>query len=268
MVVSLHLNYKCKTMAKGNAISGKIRGKLGSQVYRIEAGKQIISEYNPTKQDRNSDKQIMQRSKIALANQISRQFDWVDLVGLSTNRKTARNAFVGNMVHHTTAIITSPEQAEATADLSALKLSYGAFVNTDSTNIDNVSESGSVVNSRITFPEDTEVKRYLLYVLPVRDVPNPIMGAFLNRVKGISAEVVGGAACRASAVVNASAVITGITGYAYAVPMIPNTLKKRVIYNTLLTREVANRITAEVQVELARAGMFGDTIFLGSVHWV
>lgn len=268
MVVSLHQNYKCKTMAKGNAISGKIRGKLGSQVYRIENGEQIISEYNPSKQDRNSDKQIIQRSKIALVNQISRQFDWVDLVGLSTNRKTARNAFVGNMVHHTTAVITSPEQATATADLSALKLSRGAFVNTDSTNIDNVSERGSVVNSRITFPEDTEVKRYLLYVLPVRDVPNPIMGAFLDSVKGVSVEVVGGTACRAQAVINASTVITGITGYAYAVPVIPNTLKKRVIYDKLLSTAVANTITAETQIELARADMFGDTIFLGSVHWV
>lgn len=255
-------------MAKGYGLTGKIQGKLGSKVYRIEAGEQIISEYNPTKQDRNSDKQIIQRSKIALVNQISRQFDWVDLVGLSTNRKTARNAFVGNMVHHTTAVITSPEQATATADLSALKLSKGVFVNTESSDINNISERGSWVNSRITFPEDTEVKRYLLYVLPVLDVPNPVMGAFLDSVKGISAEVVGGAACLASAVINASMVITGITCYAYAVPVIPNTLKKRVIYDKLLSTTVANAITAEAQIELARADMFGDTIFLGSIHWV
>lgn len=250
-------------MAIGYGLTGKIRGKLGAQVYRIEAGKQIISEYNPEKQDRKSNKQIMQRSKVALVNQLSRQFDWEQLTGLSTNRSEARRLFVGNIIANTTAVMDGPEKAVATVDLTALSLSRGANVNVDTMSINSVSAHGTQANSSILFGNGSEVKRYILTALPVRMVPNPIHGAFEDSVYALSAEVVAGQPCQASAILNPSTMATELYLYCYAVPIIPNTLKKRVAYGKALDATVDGKISAEAWVTLARADVFGATIYLG-----
>lgn len=252
-------------MAKGYGLTGKIRGKLGSKVYRIEAGEQIISEYAATKQDRKSNKQIMQRSKVTLANQISRQFRWEELVGLSTNRSKARRMFVGNVIKHTTAVIEDESRVTATADLTALQFSVGGNVLVDAQSINKVSQSGTVVNALMTFNEQSGVVRYLLLCLPVRDIPNPVMGAFEDAFVGMSEEVTAGQVCRATAVMNPSVVATGYHIYAYAVPFIPNTLKKRVIYSELFDTSVAGEVSVEALVELARADIYGATIYLGNI---
>lgn len=254
-------------MAKGYGLTGKIRGKLGSNVYRIEAGEQIISEYNPTKQDRKSDKQIIQRSKMALANEISRQFQWHELTGLSTNRSKARRMFVGDIARTATATMVDTSKATATASFDAIKFSRGAVVNVDDIQIDSVAEHGTVLNSRIVFGPGSGVVRYMLLGLPVRDIPNPIMGAFLDGLSSMSAEVTEGQGARAMVVMNASTLVTGIHIYAWAVPVIPNTLKKRVIYDKVLDTSTVGQITAEAWVELARAELFGDTIYLGNIAY-
>lgn len=254
-------------MAKGYALSGKIRGKLGSNVYRIEAGEQIISEYNPAKQDRKSDKQIIQRSKIALANEISRQFRWHELTGLSTNRSKARRMFVGDIARTATAIMVDESKATATASFEAIKFSRGAFVNVDNMSINKVADRGTVLNSLLTFSENSGVVRYMLLGLPVRDVPNPITGAFLDGLSSMSGEVVAGQPTTAQVILNYSTVVTGLHIYAWAVPVIPNTLKKRVIYDKVLDTTTVGQITAEAWVELARADLFGDTIYLGNIAY-
>lgn len=254
-------------MAKGYGLTGKIRGKLGSKVYRIEAGEQIISEYAATKQDRKSNKQIMQRSKIALANQISRQFRWEELAGLSTNRSKARRMFIGNVVKHTTAVMEDDSRAEATADLTALKFSVGGNVLVDSKSTNKIAERGTWYNAQVTFNEGSGVVRYLLLCLPVQDVPIVPVGPFEDAFVAMSEEVVPGTVCRASAAMNYSTLITGVHVYGYAVPIIPNTLKKRVIYNNVLDASTVGEISAEALVELARADIYGATIYLGNIAY-
>lgn len=254
-------------MAKGYGLTGKIQGKLGSKVYRIEAGEQIISEYNPTKQDRKSNKQILQRSKIALANQISRCAVWTDLVGLSNNRSAARRLFVGNIVKNTTAVMDGDDKAVATADLAAIIFSKGSDVLVDSQSINKIAEHGTLVNSQMTFNEESGVARYILMCLPMRDVPNPTLGAFSDIFVGVSDEVVIGQVCRATAVMNYSTLLTGYHVYVYAVPIIPNTLKKRVIYNKVVSGETAGQFSADAMVQLARSDMFGATQYLGVIAY-
>lgn len=252
-------------MAKGYGLTGKIQGKLGSKVYRIEAGEQIISEYNPNKQDPKSDKQVIQRSKIALANQISKQFPWEYIAGLSKNRTKARNDLFGIIVNNTTAVMDGEQKAVATCDLSALRFSNGAGVLVDSFSINKIAESGTRCNAQLWFNEDAGVARYMLLCLPVRDVPNPQTGIFESSFMGMSEEVVPGTVTRASAVMNYSALVTGYHVQCYAIPVVPNTLKKRVIYNNVLTAGDNADITAEALVELARADLYGATIYLGQL---
>lgn len=252
-------------MAKGYGLSGKIQGKLGSKVYRIEAGEQIISEYNPNKQDAKTDKQVKQRSKIALANQISKQFPWEYIAGLSKNRTKARNDLFGIIVNNTTAVIEADHKAVATCDLSALRFSNGAGVLVDSFGINQIAQSGTRCNAQIWFNENAGVSRYMLLCLPVRDEPNPQTGIFESSFMGMSEEVVAGAATRASAVMNYSTLVTGYHVQCYAIPIVPNTLKKRVIYNSVLQGGNNAIITAEALVELARADIYGGTIYLGQL---
>lgn len=252
-------------MAKGYGLTGKIQGKLGSKVYRIEAGEQIISEYNPNKQDPKSDKQVKQRSKIALANQISRQFPWEYIAGLSKNRTKARNDLFGIIVSNTTAVMDGEQKAVATCDLSALRFSNGGSVLVDSFSINQIAERGTRCNAQLTFNENAGVARYMLLCLPVRDAPNPQVGPFEASFMGMSEEVVPGTVTRASAVMNYSALVTGYHVQCYAIPIIPNTLKKRVIYNEVLQAGDNADITSEALIELARADLYGATIYLGQL---
>lgn len=254
-------------MAIGYGLTGKIRGKLGAQVYRIEAGKQIISEYNPEKQDRKSDKQIKQRSKVAIVNQLSKQFDWEQLTGLSTNRSEARRMFVGNMIANTSAVMDGPEKAVATVDLTALKLSKGAEVNVDSKSINRIGIGQTLANSSITFDSGSGVARYILTVLPTYIVPNPNVGAFMDSKSSLSQEVVAGQSCAATVIINQSTVATNTRLYCYAVPIVPNTLKKRVTYSAVLEAPQSGVISAEAWITLARADLFGATIYLGALDF-
>ena len=255
------------TMAKGYGLTGKIRGKLGSKVYRIEAGEQIISEYADTRQDRKSNKQIMQRSKIALANQVSIQFDWVELVGLSPNRSKARRLFVGNIVNNTSAVMDGESKAVATLDFSGLKFSKGCTVNVDAMSINKVAAVGTKANSQITFPESTNVAKYILIGFPVLITPPAGVPPYTYSIFAESEDVTPGEVCRATMVLNYSTLVTGYYIYCYAVPIVTNTLEKRVKYSKIIDASTAGILSADTMVSLARADLFGETIYLGQLTY-
>lgn len=55
---------------KLNGIIGKGTGKLGSSVFAISGGSQIVREYNPVVSNPNTDAQVAQRAKLKLMSQI------------------------------------------------------------------------------------------------------------------------------------------------------------------------------------------------------
>lgn len=56
---------------KLNGIIGKGTGKLGSSVFAISGGEQIVREYNPVVSNPNTEAQIAQRAKLKLTSQLA-----------------------------------------------------------------------------------------------------------------------------------------------------------------------------------------------------
>lgn len=82
---------------------GKFRGKVGATVFRTEAGiGQIASEYNPNPKNPRTMLQTRQRTKMNLAGLISKMTPFEVIAGLGSNGRTARAAFVSNILKKAT----------------------------------------------------------------------------------------------------------------------------------------------------------------------
>lgn len=82
---------------KLNGIIGKGSGKLGSSVFAISGGSQIVREYNPVVSNPNTDAQVAQRAKLKLMSQLGA----VLAPAMGFNKQglvSARNQFVSKNI--------------------------------------------------------------------------------------------------------------------------------------------------------------------------
>lgn len=246
-------------MAKGYGLSGKIQGKLGSKVYRIEAGEQIISEYNPNKQDAKTEKQIIQRTKMLEANAVSKRFPWECIVGYSTNKSKARNAFVKDIIKNTV-VTKNNDSYIGLVNLGDISLSNGVQVMYNSLSVTKFSVEGQQsINAQLRVPPNSPVFRFLFVTLYDDRTGNGLRMAQYN----ISAERNQSNICTASIVLNETGLITAGSCYSYAIPICVDNLDKRVIYGRFLNTSHNGDITAETLVSFARANMFAASLYAG-----
>lgn len=250
-------------MAKGYGLTGKIQGKLGSSVYRIEAGQQIISEYNPAKTDPQSEKQIKQRTKMTEATRVSRYFPWETIVGYNRNRSKARqefNSFLAKLA--TTSVVD--DTVRATIDLTKIELSKGVPVLLDDWQLTITSPVNTqYVNGSAKVPDGMPVVGFLMVVIFSPDPTTQPYRAYY----AISSKPNAMRACSASVELSASGAIHAGMCYAYAIPLVANTLKKRVIYDRIVEVVGGNQLSTEAWVSLARAELFSATYYMGSISF-
>lgn len=113
-------------MAKGNMALGKLRGKMGGFVFRVDGGiGQVVSEYNGSPRNPRTLAQTEQRGKMNMAGKMSSLTPKSVLVGLNANNRNARSTFVGNILKN---IVSTPTQNGFNYVLSAgnVVLSKGA----------------------------------------------------------------------------------------------------------------------------------------------
>lgn len=79
-------------MARLFGIAGKASGKIGSMVFRVREGQQVVSQYNPIVKNPKSVGQTDQRAKFKLMTQLSAIFANVIAIP-STDGKSGRNIF-------------------------------------------------------------------------------------------------------------------------------------------------------------------------------
>lgn len=107
---------------KLKGIFGKGSGKLGSSVFAISGGEQIVREYNPQVSNPNTDAQVAQRAKLKLMSQLA-----ASLAGVLAFRKqglvSARNQFVSRNIG-----FASFSNGQAVAELLKLQLTPGNSV--------------------------------------------------------------------------------------------------------------------------------------------
>lgn len=263
MVVSLHRITNVNTMAKGYGLTGKIQGKIGSKVYRIEAGEQIISEYNPNKQDPKSEKQLVRRSKMVEANRVSKFFPWETIVGYGPNRSRARNAFMSELVSLAQTSQVNGD-IKSTINLADVQLSKGVPVLLGTFSLTTVSpQNKQYVNASVQVPTGLDVVGFLLVVIysPAPDVEPYRAYYAMSTALDVSRS------CSATVVLSDTGSLGAGTCYAYAIPLLANTLKKRVRYSEVVEVTAQGNMTTTAWVSLARADLFTKTQYLGTINF-
>lgn len=86
-------------MARMQGITGKLSGKMGSAVFRVREGQQVVTQYNPIVKNPNSDGQKSQRAKFKLMSQLAAIMapamgSFIIKVRKEGGKQTQRNAFV------------------------------------------------------------------------------------------------------------------------------------------------------------------------------
>lgn len=103
-------------------IFGKGSGKMGSSVFAISGGEQLVREYNPNVANPNTESQIAQRAKFKLMSQIA-----TALSGVIAMKKeglvSKRNKFVSRNF-----ALASYEDGRASVTLSALQIAGSVHV--------------------------------------------------------------------------------------------------------------------------------------------
>lgn len=108
---------------KLNGIIGKGTGKLGSSVFAISGGEQVVREYNPVVSNPNTEAQIAQRAKLKLMSQLGAAL--APALGfVKMGLVSARNQFVSKNIG-----LCTYEENSASVNLENLQLtpSNGAF---------------------------------------------------------------------------------------------------------------------------------------------
>lgn len=116
-------------MAKVLGLHGKARGKVGSVVYRTEAGiGTIASEYNPNPRNPRTLAQVAQRNKMNLAGQLSKVTPYAAIAGLASSRRAARALFVSSILKAANLDTLEENMTRAIADFVQLSKGVEAGV--------------------------------------------------------------------------------------------------------------------------------------------
>lgn len=246
-------------MAKGYGLTGKVRGKIGSTVFRIESGKQIISEYNPTKTGAPTEKQLLVRSRMTLANSVSRIVPYPCIIGLGSSPAKARHAFVGRVFEATTAVMA--DETSATATLTAANLKFSDGVNVGVIRANTLDTAGTYTRAKatVTYPVNQNVIRFLMIAI----WHNTSTNEFVIVDAVLSSEVSDTGEATATSFYSTSTAVANMKAYVYAIPIVLNTLGKRVKYDELQLDSSTNVFTADMAVTFTRHNMYGATKYIG-----
>lgn len=243
-------------MAKGYGLTGKVRGKIGAQVYRIVNGEQVISEFNPTKADPKTGKQLMARAKMALANEISSALPFEAIVGYNYRPAAARRGLIGSLLLNASVTEVGTDDYKATIAYDSIQLSRGVQVAVDSTRIRLQNLTTTVVDGSINITKGSGIVRFLLVVLPF----NPETGHFVRAHYAISPDFGDAVTQGVQVEVNSERYLRGYELACYIVPIVANSLEKRARYGRILELTGDNEFTTSVAIEYARAGLFAGSI--------
>ena len=247
-------------MATGYGLTGKIRGKLGSNVYRIEGGKQIISEYNPTKNDPKSGEQVEQRAKMALATRISSLLPYEAIAGFGYKRADARRRMVSEALKSITATPTAGGGYTASLNASDLIISDGGLVPMQSAEIvagQTARQTKVTIDLTYRLPQ----WRVLLVMLPHNSALEFPWGEARYQ---LSDEVVNDFEVTITVDWATDQVSITRDWYFYAVPIVPDTIAKRAVYSQYLHDSGHSEFSIDVAIAFARRELYRRSLYLGT----
>lgn len=105
---------------KLNGFVGKGTGKLGSSVFAVSGGEQIVRQYNPNVSNPSTNAQVAQRAKLKLMSQIAA--DLASVIAIpKQGLKSSRNLFISKNIS-----LCSYDNGEAACELSLLQITAGS----------------------------------------------------------------------------------------------------------------------------------------------
>ena len=117
--IIINFNHFSQTM-KLNGLTGKGTGKLGSSIFAINSGEQIVRQYQPNVANPSTEGQVEQRSKLKLMSQIAAAYALV-LAFRKDGMKSARNLFISKNI-----VNVSFNEDTASVNLPAMQLTAGS----------------------------------------------------------------------------------------------------------------------------------------------
>lgn len=244
-------------MAKVLGLHGKARGKVGSVVYRTEAGiGTIASEYNPNPRNPRTLAQVGQRSKMNLAGRISKIVPYDAIAGLGVSKRTARGRFVSSIL-----LAAANNRGSGGTNDRTSAIDYDKIVISDGLSVD--------MKSAVSLPADQSV----LTITPDFSVsPDNVIGCRYIVIYGNSIEWLGTMVADIdknnpvaktidfSNLVSADDIL--ITAV-YQVPIIDSEESVRAVYGALLGAPETSMFRTSYSRQLATLKAFGRSTALG-----
>lgn len=144
---------------KLNGIIGKGTGKLGSSVFAISGGEQVVREYNPVVSNPNTKAQIAQRAKLKLMSQLGATL--APALGFAKmGLVSARNQFVSKNIG-----ICTYEENKATVDITNIKLTPSSVA----LSALSVTGSDSTISAALANAAAGDIKRVAYFVFEQTD---------------------------------------------------------------------------------------------------
>lgn len=171
-------------------ITGKVSGKMGSAVFRVREGQQVVTQYNPIVKNPNTEGQQTQRAKFKLMSQLAAVMapGFGTMVAQNPKRKgrpSQRNSFV-KLNFPLVEVSSDDAEIVAKIPMEQLKLtsSFRNFPELDLT----PSASGIAVDLVNTAPEEVTTVRLVTVgyadniptIVDLRDVPSADFSGTVN----------------------------------------------------------------------------------------
>lgn len=146
---------------KQYGLLGKGSGKLGSSVFAISGGEQIVRQYNPVVSNPNTPAQVAQRAKLKLMSQLAADLAPV-LAIPKDGLKSARNQFVSKNIGNAAFVENTAE-----VDYEKLQITAGSAAMPE---LGNVSYANGHVTGALasTAPEDITAVVYCVFKLDAK----------------------------------------------------------------------------------------------------
>lgn len=133
-------------MAKIQGLTGKMSGKMGSAVFRVRQGEQIVTQYNPIVKNPNTEAQSTQRVAFKLMSQVAAAMASAIINRPARQGQSARNRFVQQNFHLVTA-----DPVNAKVEMERLQLtSSSTFLGTMTHNNTNKTVVLEDINPSVT----------------------------------------------------------------------------------------------------------------------
>lgn len=102
-------------MAKSTNGLGQFRGKLGGAVFAVNAGEQIVRQYQPQVSNPRTAAQLTQRAKMNLTGKLSAIVRNSAIMALGINSRERRSVFTSNILRNATVTIDGTKYTAAIA---------------------------------------------------------------------------------------------------------------------------------------------------------